>query len=83
MLESAKTASLLMQLDVSDKTNRNDVNNFDLNFGKKCDFKRLIGSKEVTDIQVFQFKKETLDFLASLSAMQWKKGHSNLGLKVA
>ena len=33
--ESAKTASLLIQLDVADKTNRNDVYNFDLNFGKK------------------------------------------------
>ena len=73
VLESAKTASLLIQLDVADKTNRNDVYNFDLNFGKKCEFKRLTGSKEVTDIHLFQFKNETLDFWQVFQPCNGKK----------
>ena len=66
MLESAKTASLLIKLDVADKANQKDINSVDLGFGIKYRLKRLIDSKKVTSIQVFQFKNEAMEFLASL-----------------
>ena len=66
VLESTKTASLLIKLDVADKTNGKDINSVDLEFGRKYKLKRLIDSKKVTSMQIFQFKKEALEFLASL-----------------
>ena len=35
VLESAKTASLLIKLDVADKANQKDINSVDLGFGIK------------------------------------------------
>ena len=50
--EKAETASLLIKLDVPDKTNWKDVNSVDLGFGIKYELKRLIDSKKVTSMQV-------------------------------
>ena len=55
-----------MKLDVPDETNQKDINSVDLGFGIKYELKRLIDSGKVTRMQVFQFKKEVLKFLASL-----------------
>ena len=66
MLESVKTASLQTKIDVADKINQKDINSVDLGCGIKCDLKRLIDSKKVISMQVFQFKKEVLEFLTSL-----------------
>ena len=60
VLESAKTASLLIKLDVADKTNWKDVNSDDLGFGIKHELERLIVSKKVGSMQVFQFKKRSI-----------------------
>ena len=57
VFESAKKASLLIKLDVADKTNWKDVNSVDLGFGIKCELKRQIGSKKVTSMKVLQCKK--------------------------
>ena len=66
VLESAKTASLLIKLDVADETNQKDINSVDLGFGIKYKLKRIIDSKKVISMQVFQFRKEVMQFLASL-----------------
>ena len=66
MLENVKTASLWTKIDVADKINQKDINSVDLGCGIKCELRRLIGSKKVINMQVFQFKKEVLEFLASL-----------------
>ena len=47
VLESAKTASLLIKLDVADKANQKDINSVDLGFGIKYELKRLIDGKKV------------------------------------
>ena len=60
VLESAKTASLLIKLDVADKTNGKDINSVDFGFGIKYELKRLIDSKKVTSMQIFQFKIEAI-----------------------
>ena len=57
---------MLIKLDVADKKNRKDVKSVDFGFGIKYELKRLIDSKMVTSMQVFQFKKETLEFLGSV-----------------
>ena len=57
---------MLIKLDVTDKANRKDVKSVDFGFGIKYELKRLIDSKMVTSMQVFQFKKETLEFLGSV-----------------
>ena len=56
----------MIKLDVTDKANRKDVKSVDFGFGIKYELKRLIDSKMVTSMQVFQFKKETLEFLGSV-----------------
>ena len=66
VFESAKTASLRIKLDGTDITNRKNVNSVDLGFVIKYELKRLIDSMKVTSMQVFQFQKEALKFLASL-----------------
>ena len=66
VLESNKTASLLIKLDVADKTNQKDINSVDLEFGIKYKLKRLIDSKKVTTMLGFQFEKEALEFLVSV-----------------
>ena len=38
VLESGKTASLLIKLDVTDKTNQKDINSVDLGFWYKMQF---------------------------------------------
>ena len=48
---------MLIKLDVADKKNRKDVKSVDFGFGIKYELKRLIDSKKVTSMQVFQFKK--------------------------
>ena len=42
-----KTASLLIKLDVADKTNQKDTDSVDLEFGINYELKRLIDSKKV------------------------------------
>ena len=78
MLESAKTASLLIKLDVADKANQKGINSVDLEFGIKYELKRLIDSKKVTSIQVFHFKKRQWCFWQVFAAMHWKKVHFDL-----
>ena len=56
VLESAKTNSLLIKLDLFDKTNQRDINNVDLGFGIKYKLKRLTDSKKVTCMQVFNLE---------------------------
>ena len=73
VLESAKTASLLIKVGVANKTNQKDINNVDLGFGVKYELKRLIDSKNITSMQVFQFKKEALKFLTSLCSHAMEK----------
>ena len=65
MLESAKKNSLQIKVDVADKTNQKDISDVSLGVGIKYESKRLINSKKVTSTQVFQIKKEALEFLAS------------------
>ena len=57
VFESAKTANLLIKIDVADKTNVKDINGVDLWFGIKYELERLTDSTKVTSIQVFQFGK--------------------------
>ena len=45
VLESAKTASLLIKLDLADKTYQKDVNSVDLGFGVKYKLKRSLACK--------------------------------------
>ena len=79
VLESAKTASLLIKRNLADKANRNYVNSVHLGFGLKYELKRLIDSKKVTNMQNFQFKKEALVFSDSLcSHAGGKKVHPDL-----
>ena len=66
VLERAKTASLLIKLEVADITNQKDSNSVDLAFRIKYKLKRLIDSYKVTSMKVFQFKKQAMEFLASL-----------------
>ena len=66
VLERAKTASLLIKLDVADITNQQDINSVDFGFHIKYKLKRLIDNKKVTSMKVFQFKKQAMEFLASL-----------------
>ena len=73
MLESAKSASLLIKLDVADKGNQKDINSINLGFGIKYELKRLIDSKNDTSMQVFQFRKEAMEFLASLCSHVMEK----------
>ena len=47
VFQFAKRASLLIKLDVADKTNQKDINSVDLGFGIKFEWKRLIDSKKV------------------------------------
>ena len=60
VLESAKTASLLIKLDVADKTNWKDVNSDDLGFGIKYELRRLIVSKKVASMQAVLCKKRSI-----------------------
>ena len=84
VLESAKTASLLIKLDVADKTNWKDVNSDDLGFGIKHELKRLIVSKKVGSMQVFQFKKRSITlFGKSLQPCNGKKSFSIFVLRVS
>ena len=55
VLESAKSASLLIKPDVADKTNQKDISSADLWFGIQYKLKRLTGSKKITSMKVFQF----------------------------
>ena len=55
VLESVKAASLLLKLDVADKTNRKDVSSLDLGFGIKYELEWLMDSKKVVNMQAFQF----------------------------
>ena len=48
----------MIKVDIADKTNQNNISSVDLGFGIKYKLKRLIYSKKVTSMQVFQFKKE-------------------------
>ena len=83
VLESAKTASLLIKLDVADKANQKDINSVDLGFGIKYALKRLIDSKKVTSLQVFQFKKRSNGvFGKSLQSCNRKKSTSIFVCKV-
>ena len=50
MLKSAKTASLLIKLDVPVKTYQKDIRSVNLGFVLKDKLKRLIDSKKVTTI---------------------------------
>ena len=47
VFQFAKTVSLLIKLDVADKTNQKDINSVDLGFGIKFEWKSLIDSKKV------------------------------------
>ena len=47
LFQCAKTASLLIKLDVADKTNQKDTNSLGLRFGIKYELKRLTDSKKV------------------------------------
>ena len=47
VFQFAKTASLLIKLDVADKTNQKDISSVDLGFDIKFKWKRLIDSKKV------------------------------------
>ena len=47
VFQFAKTASLLIKLDVADKTNQKDTNSVDLKFVINYELKRLIDSKKV------------------------------------
>ena len=62
--EKAETASLLIKLDVPDKTNWKDVNSVDLGFGIKYELKRLIDSKKALACKFFNLKKEALEVFA-------------------
>ena len=73
VVESAKPDSVLIKLDVADKTNWKNINSVNLGFGIKYESKRLIDSKKVTSMQVFQFKKEAWEFLASLCSHAMEK----------
>ena len=73
MHESAKTASLLIKPDVADKAKQKNINNVDLGFDIKYELKRLIDSKKLTRMQVFQLKKEAMEFLASLCSYAMEK----------
>ena len=55
VLESVKAASLLLKLDVADKTNRKDVSSLDLGVGIKYELEWLMDSKKVVNMQAFQF----------------------------
>ena len=57
-LENGKIASLVIKVDIADKANQNNISSVDLGSGIKYKLKRLIYSKKVTSMQVFQFKKE-------------------------
>ena len=83
VFESAKKASLLIKLDVADKTNWKDVNSVNLGFGIKCELKRQIGSKKVTSMKVLQCKKNKKKcwrFGQGFAAMRWKKVHFDVCL---
>ena len=62
VFESAKTATFLIKLDVTDKADRKDINSVDLGFGIKYKLKRLIDSKKVISMQVFQISKKSVGF---------------------
>ena len=66
VLESAKTAILLIKLDIADETNQKDISSVDLGFGIKYKLERIIDGKKVTSKQVFQFRKKAMEFLSSL-----------------
>ena len=55
VLESVKAASLLLKLDVADKTNRKDVSSLNLGVGIKYELEWLMDSKKVVNMQAFQF----------------------------
>ena len=73
VLESAKTVSVLIKLDVADKANQKDISSVGLGFGLKYKLKRLIDNKKVSGMQVFQFKKEAMEFLASFCSHAMEK----------
>ena len=78
VLEIAKTASLLIKLDIADKANQKDINSVYLGFGIKNEFIRLIDNKKVTSMQVFQFIKRSNGVLRSLFARSLKCLFPNL-----
>ena len=78
LVERTKTASLLIKLDVTDKTNQRDIKSVDLAFGVKYELKRLTDSKKATSMRVFQFKKEAMKFLASLCSQAMEKKSTSI-----
>ena len=75
---------MLIKLDVADKKNRKDVKSVDFGFGIKYELKRLIDSKKVTSMQVFQFKKRNARvFGKSLQPCNRKKSTTIFVCKVS
>ena len=57
-LKSAKIASLLIKLDVADKTNQKDINSVDLGFGLKYELKRLVSGRRSLACKFFNLKEK-------------------------
>ena len=61
-LKSAKIASLLIELDVADKTNQKDINSVDLGFGLKYELKRLVSDRRSLACKFFNLKEKRWSF---------------------
>ena len=65
-LDAAHTTYALLKIDVTDTSNHRSVSDVDLGFTVKHDIKILQWSKKVTEIQIYNFKKEAMQFLVTL-----------------
>ena len=65
-LDAACTTYALLKADVTDTSNHKNVSDFDLGFALKYDTKILRSSKKYTEIQIYNFKKEAMQFLVTL-----------------
>ena len=64
--DAACTTYALLKVDVTDTSNHKNVSDVDLGFALKYDTKILRSSKKYTEIQIYNFKKEAVQFLVTL-----------------
>ena len=57
---------MLLIVDFTDTANHKSVIDVDLGFAVKHDIRILWSSKKVTEIQIYNFKKEAMQFLLTI-----------------
>ena len=71
VMKNASTASRLLKIDVTKVEHQMSPNDdFDLGYGIKYELQQLKAKKKITDVQITNFKRDTIQFLATLCGHQ-------------